>query len=416
MNDHNPSTIYIYIRSTEPKTKHSTMGSICVGVVPQSQKRFVLLLMVLSSIILFHRPTAVCLASMATAPDDDDDDDEHPTSLEGFETFRIAGYLPDYRFGIDMNQTALLIDDLYLFSLSPQPQLGEMMFAVCCLNEDHYTKAKQAMAYAKTHANNKEVKIWLTVGGGGRSNSFTKDPGTMIRVIKTLLHHHNFHGVDFDCEFFRTHQDYDDYDALIRSAAYVLHKDGKYVSVALHAGQFLSKEVYTAVDRINLMTYDMMGSTFHGDFGKARDAMEQLIQSGCPAHKIFLGLPAYGRHRSRPSEAKTFAELMDVELQRGKSVEDLRMTHEIDEFIFDSPAAIASKVRFAIREGLGGVFFWELGQDKADADVAPSGILLTAAARQVHDTDTADLIRHRPTSSTARTTEIYDTLKHKDEL
>ena len=372
-------------------------------------------------VLLTVQSTRHVSASLSTAPDDEEEDD--PTTLEGFSSFRIAGYLPDYRFGMDLNQTALLIDDIYLFSLAPQAQLGEMMFAVCCLNEEHYTKAKQALAYAQTNAKDKDVKVWLTVGGGGRSNSFTKDPGTMIRVVKTLLNEHNFHGVDFDCELFRSHQDYDDYDALLKSAAYVLHKDGKYVSVALHVGQFLHKDVYTAVDRINLMTYDMMGSSFHGDFGKARDAVEKLIQSGCPAHKIFLGLPAYGRHRLRQSEAKTFAELIDVELQRGKSVDDLRLTHEVDEFIFDSPAAIASKVRFAFNEGLGGVFFWELGQDKQhSASGAPSGILLTAAATQVQALNVAGSASERDIHSTsshpttARTAEIYEAMKQKDEL
>jgi chitinase len=329
------------------------------------------------------------------------------------DSFRIAGYLPDYRFGIDLNSTTVLLDDLYLFSLSPQPQLGAMIFAVCCLDKEHYQKARQAADHAKS-VTGKEVKIWVTVGGGGRSNGFTKNPGAMIGAIKQLLVDEKFHGVDFDCELFRTHQDYVDYDSIITNAAYVLHKEGKHVSVALHAGQIIAKAVYEAVDRVNLMTYDMMGSSYHADFGKAREAVDTLIKSGCPAHKIFLGLPAYGRHKLQQGETKTFSELMDVELQRGRSIDELRMTYEINDFIFDSPAAISSKVRYAIREGLGGVFFWELGQDKQH-ESAPSGMLLHAAAQQVAETNFSD-VRNIASSSTERTTEIYEALKQNDEL
>jgi chitinase len=352
------------------------------------------------------------LAGTADASDPQDSDDEFPGVPS---TFRIAGYLPDYRFGIDLNSTAMLLDDLYLFSLAPQPQLGEMIFAVCCLNKDHYEKAHQAVAHAKL-TTGRDVKIWVTVGGGGRSSSFTKNPSAMISALQVLLTEQNFYGVDFDCELFRSHQDYDDYDALLKSASYVLHKLGKHVSVALHVGQFLSKDIYNAVDRVNLMAYDMVGSSHHADYGKAREAVEKLIKSGCPAHKIFLGLPAYGRHRLQQSDAKTYSELIDIELQRGKTVDEFRMTYEIDEYIFDSPAAISSKVRLAIKEGLGGVFFWELGQDKQHI-TTPSGILLTAAAQQVEESNVSEINRSTSSSSTtARTAEIYKTLNQKDEL
>lgn len=243
--------------------------------------------------ILFHC-LCIALLFLSTSATDPDEDVEKSVPF-----FRIAGYLPDYRFGIDLNSTAILLDDLYIFSLSPQTQLGDMMFALCCLDKSHYEKARQAAVHAQI-TTGKEVKIWVTIGGGGRSAGFTKNPGAMIRVIQQLLADEKIYGVDFDCELFLTHQDFVDYYSLIINAAHILHKEGKYVSVAIHAGQTLTQEVYEAVDRINLMTYDMMGSSYHADFRIARDAVDKLIQSGCPTHKIFLGLPAYGRHRLRP--------------------------------------------------------------------------------------------------------------------
>ena len=45
---------------------------------------------------------------------------------------------------------------------------------------------------------------------------------------------------------------------LITEAAMELHKHNFKVSVALHANQFLFKEVYEYVDQVNLMAYDMV--------------------------------------------------------------------------------------------------------------------------------------------------------------
>jgi chitinase len=333
--------------------------------------------------------------------------DDHATAA----TFRIAGYLPDYRFdGIDLNATVEQLDDLYLFSLSPQSQLGSNMFAVCCLHENQYEKARQAVAHAATKG--KEVKLWVTVGGGGRSHSFVKAPDIMIGALKELTAEQNLQGVDFDCENFLSHQDYVDYEALIMNAARVLHKEGVQISVALHVGQKLPEEVYTVVDRINLMSYDMSGSSYHADFRQAREAVTSLVESGCPIEKIFLGLPAYGRHKHQVSEAKTYAELADRAMAHGVSVEGLHKKYEIEGYLIDSPAAVSAKVRYAKNEGLGGVFFWELGQDKQLAS-APAGILLSAAAARVAESP------HRndsQTTSTERTAEIYEVPKTKEEL
>jgi hypothetical protein len=39
-----------------------------------------------------------------------------------------------------------------------------------------------------------------------------------------------------------------------------MHKAGLIVTVAVHPGQILPKEVYGLIDRIHLMTYDMIFS------------------------------------------------------------------------------------------------------------------------------------------------------------
>jgi hypothetical protein len=130
------------------------------------------------------------------------------------------------------------------------------------------------------------------------------------------------------------------------------------------------------VDRINLMTYGMTSATYHADYTKMREAVEALLQTaGITPSKIFLGLPMYGTHKERGGgDTQAYhdlaADLADDPVRRHNA-------YELgDGYLVDSPAAIQAKVRFAQQKGLGGVFFWELGQDK-------DRVLLEAAARQV---------------------------------
>ena len=297
--------------------------------------------------------------------------------------FRIAGYVPDYRFdGIDLNRTAEYVDDLFLFSIMPQTQLGmHSMLKVCCLSADMYETARQAVAHAKSTAGRK-VKLWVTLGGAGRSHKMMVNPSETIGALRELLFAEELKGVDFNCNEFRSHQDYVDYETLIRNTAKVLYKLGAQVSVAIHPGQHLSsEEMYDIVDRVNLMAYDMYGAAYHADYTTATRAVDALIKSGCPPEKIFLGIPAYGRHVRNPKDTKTYAELIDMALE--SSVEDSSdVQSKMSDYQMETPAAVAKKVKYAYEAGLGGVFFWELGQDKQSKS-APAGILLQAAAAAV---------------------------------
>ena len=86
--------------------------------------------------------------------------------------FVVAGYLPEYRSYIDVNLTAAHLTDLILFSVAPgdKGNLGP-----CCLEPHHFNQGREARAYKQQkYPDAKPLKLWMSVGGAGRSNSFAK--------------------------------------------------------------------------------------------------------------------------------------------------------------------------------------------------------------------------------------------------
>ena len=87
--------------------------------------------------------------------------------------------------------------------------------------------------------------------------------------------------------------------------------DGGIVSVALHPGQLLPPKATRVVDRVHLMAYDAPDQ--HSTMHFAQLAVNYTLKHGVPAHKLVLGVPAYGRHPQNREHVKTYAEIMDGE-------------------------------------------------------------------------------------------------------
>ena len=105
--------------------------------------------------------------------------------------FIVGGYLPDYRSYINVNSTAIYLTDIMLFSLTPEPILqydaaiksggdtpsDDNTSGGCCLSSHHYEQIRKAKSYKREQQlhqrdNVNDLRLLLTVGGGGRSNGF----------------------------------------------------------------------------------------------------------------------------------------------------------------------------------------------------------------------------------------------------
>jgi GH18 family chitinase len=177
------------------------------------------------------------------------------------------------------------------------------------------------------------------------------------------------------------------------------HHQGLKVSLTLHPrqGRMIPPNVYKLLDRIHFMTYDMIAPDrkYHASLPKVRQAVEELLQPGggveTMPHKVLLGIPAYARHLANPSQVKTFGEIYD-EIHNEFTPND-NPTEETKQFLlgdmkstlnswngyeWESSSRIRAKIDLAKELNLGGVFFWELGQDKL-TEGHPSGVLLETA-------------------------------------
>lgn len=154
---------------------------------------------------------------------------------------------------------------------------------------------------------------------------------------------------------------------MILAIAPILRKNGISISLAIHAGFSIPVHVHKVIDRINVMTYDFP----FAEIEQVTTTVNSLLASGIPSTKLFLGIPAYGRHQTNFGKVMTFAEMVDA---AGTHVLD-RHKGSWHEFKYDSPEVIRKKVQLAKEKNLGGVFMWELGQDKQQRNF-PGGVLL----------------------------------------
>ena len=173
-------------------------------------------------------------------------------------------------------------------------------------------------------------------------------------------------GVDFDWEYPRSEADMASYIALIQEVQRGLRERAASgqepqhykVSVAISRLQSaLTTELFQAVDEVNFMSYDF--TPRHSTMEDAIEMVEYLsARFAIPTHKIFLGLPFYGREIDTAGrrQAMTYGQLAQ---KFDLTPED----NEVDNYYFNGQKMIRQKFDYAQEKDLGGIMIWEIGQD-----------------------------------------------------
>ncbi|KAL3939353.1 MAG: hypothetical protein SGBAC_005911 [Bacillariaceae sp.] len=363
---------------------------------------------------------------------DDNDDEQHKND------FGLAAYFPDYRFGDNnggnLHAAAPHLTDLLLFSI--QPHKSGRVRGVCCLQDQHYDELSSLLSlssaqqqnrhdhptHAKDEADSSLQRIWVTIGGAGRAEAIptitksTTKRQRLIHAMVNLSQEHGIGGIDLDIYYPTSQEELLNYANFVKEASQAWHRVGLLVSVTWHPHRLqLPKPIFPLVDRVHLMAYDMVQTMgdYHSTLSDSQRAVQSLLHQGCEHRKIWLGIPMYGRKLNNPGEAETFGALWtsyssssqssSSSPSSGTKADDSIFQH--DGFEWDSPDRIRAKMDYAFAQELGGVFFWELGQDYQDPS-SPGGILLEAASRHRNHLLSATTTTTTTTTATANDNEL----------
>jgi len=267
----------------------------------------------------------------------------------GMGSFRVAGYLPDYRFS-NINFDAIKgLTDLIIFSAEPGPDgtLNTSRIKACPWD---------SLLRFKTE---NRIRLILTIGGWERSEHFakvaksTKDRKAFVDAVVAFALSRRLDGIDIDWEHPKDASEEQAYAALLTELKDAFKLHGLLLTVTIAAWQHLPKGAVAAVDGVQVMAYDH--DKEHSTFDGAIKDVRTLLNAGIPAKKIILGLPFYGRD-IKTRDAETYGAI--AARHRPEPAVD-----QVGSMYFNGISTITRKVKHALQARLGGVMIWEIGQD-----------------------------------------------------
>eukprot|EP00299_Pterocystis_sp_00344_P015488 c7739_g1_i1.p1 GENE.c7739_g1_i1~~c7739_g1_i1.p1 ORF type:complete len:395 (-),score=72.43 c7739_g1_i1:16-1170(-) len=302
-------------------------------------------------------------------------------------SFAVVGFLPEYRFYINIPDAMDRLTDLILFSAQPKSD-GTIDAPIL---QSHVVPLIHQTNKDRVASGKAPVRVHLSIGGAGRSDTFvmaTSSRATRTRFAKSILSlvtTYSLDGIDLDWEGPTNPQQMLQYMQLMEAIHNAIAEKSKtestkkiYLSVDLHPGQYLEKIAYDWVDRVHLMTYDNFRDVSgHSSFEYAVSAAERLLKSGLRASQLFLGIPAYGRSISDPNTVLTYSEIID------KYRPPPHVSQVQGDIAFNSIGDVQSKTKYAKKHDFGGVMVWEIGQDSNHPEHSLVAAIASAAKENV---------------------------------
>ncbi len=265
---------------------------------------------------------------------------------------------------------------------------------------------------------NPALKIILSLGGWGGckkcSDVFSSEEARHEFALSVLNANQYFKtdGIDLDWEYpaiqgypghaFKA-EDKNNFTALVKDLRAIM---GKQYEISFAAGGFQKfideaidwKEVMQVIDRVNLMTYDLVHG-FSTETGhhtalystkeqheSTDNAVQSLIKLGVPAEKLVIGAAFYGRIWEDVScvnnglyQSGKFKRGIDFKYLGNNISEQKGFIYYWDDvakapyqynakeklyFTYDDKKSIALKTHYAIDQKLDGIMFWELTCDR----------------------------------------------------
>jgi len=275
----------------------------------------------------------------------------------------------------------------------PVGQLTHIIYAFCYLKGDVLALGRRAdslvleklVGLKKKHPS---LKILLSLGGWGGcktcSNVFSTAEGRdkFARSVLEMTHYFHTDGIDLDWEFptlggYPGHpfhrEDKANFTALLRVLRSVLGPSKEISFIVAGFSPYLqgSIELVSAAgiaDRINLMTYDMIGSRWE----KVGDKEHGLYQPG-----VFAGFVSMRMIRQKYRFGNGYRQYWDDTAQVPWLYNAARKIF----ITYDDERSVAAKSAYVKKKGLNGIMFWELRLD------VPQNGLLSVISQNFHKSE-----------------------------
>ena len=292
----------------------------------------------------------------------------------------VVGYAPEYK-NPPSNEQLDRLTHVIVFSVYPDAS-GNLLNKSALENNTWLSSNANSLL---KRAQAKGVKVSISVGGGGdvRSEHFKTATNSanlayFVANIVSFVTTHDLDGVDINWEYPSNATEWGQCIALLTDLRTALGTC-KRISIALRLGspawtfpnQTIPQQIWTAVDAIHLMTYDAAYPDWpsHSNAAKAIDAIDAWATWGTTGgrnldkEKLHIGCAFYGYNYERDGQGNIEYD------QWGRKFDWTGVAYNEPNYSTcenkgDNTTSVADKVNHCYDNGYGGVFIWELAQDK----------------------------------------------------
>lgn len=225
-----------------------------------------------------------------------------------------------------------------------------------------------------TKAHEKEVKVLISIGGGGLSSTMeenyltlmkSENRGAFITKLLDFIKDNNLDGLDVDLEGdLVSSTNYNDF--IIALADSIKSRSADYLLSAAYTtwnADYVSDKAIAKFDFINSMSYDVCGPTWgtkgcnHSPYSRAEsDQNYWVTKRKIDKSRFILGVPFYGIDWNTNNYI-TYSSVLS------KYPDDIENDEANDgKVIYNGKKTIQKKTQYALKNA-GGIMIWEIGQD-----------------------------------------------------
>lgn len=276
------------------------------------------------------------------------------------QSFKVVGYLPSYRSNITIEYEKFT--HINFSFANPSDSTGKL------------THSFSNLSTIVTKAHEKEVKVLMSIGGGGLSSttesyylilmkSYNRE--AFITKLLDFVKDNNLDGLDIDLEGdLVSSTNYNDF--IIQLGDSIKARNSDYLLTAAYTtwnADNVSDKAIATFDFINSMSYDVCGPNWgtkgcnHSPYSRAESDQKYWVSKRkIDKSRFILGVPFYGidwntnKYITYSQILSKYPNDIDNDEANGRKV------------IYNGKKTIQKKTQFALKNG-GGIMIWEIGQD-----------------------------------------------------